>query len=72
MGVRLRSDTVEIPLLLSFLYLLGFTKNRNERCIFVALRRIEIYSVHSHQGQHQVGSSAGAVHLSNGNAGVLR
>jgi hypothetical protein len=64
----------EIPQLSLLLHLLGYTKiGPCAQTSSDKLCRVEIYVIGgSRRGQRLLGSLTGAVHLSNGNAGVLR
>ena len=62
----------EIPLLSSFLYLFGEAGSEAMRLTILALNLGAWLHGDPHQRQCQAGSLTGAVHLSNGNAGVLR
>ena len=61
----------EIPLLLSFFYLLDGAE-ANRKVHFLDLRPPPRGEVDPSPRHRQVGSLAGAAHLSNDNAGVLR
>ena len=63
----------EIPLLLSFLYLLGKAGNGGTECVpFLLELSAALGRRDSPRGKCQAGSLTGAVHLSKNNAGVLR
>ena len=70
MGVS--NHAVEIPLLPSFLYLLGGTGTDPQGPSFSNQASALRVRGDPLRGQYQAGSLTGAVHLSNDNAGVLR